>query len=78
MKDGIKQILGKRITAFVVTESPTAPRRQVFLIFSDNTHFEFYGHEFTGASGLGTGGLEQVRDYVAKFSSAEITMQAVE
>ena len=52
MKDGLKQILGKRIAGVVVADGNSAPRQQVFLVFSDGTRFEFHGELFTCGGGL--------------------------
>ena len=42
-KDGVGQIVGKRITAVVMTEnSKTGPQSQLYLAFSDGTSFEFW------------------------------------
>ena len=52
MKDGVKDIVGKRIAAVVVAESDRSPRSQVFLIFADGSNFEFYGENLTCCAGL--------------------------
>ena len=52
MKTGLKDIIGKQITAVVVAESDHAPKQQVFLVFADGTRFELYGEGFTCCSGL--------------------------
>jgi hypothetical protein len=74
MHAGIKEVIGKRITAVVVAESPRLPQRQVFLIFADDTYFEFYGTDcgFSWTEGVDPGGLEKVRAYIAQFAGAEI------
>ena len=64
MKDGIKQIIGKTIERVVVAQSSVAPKQQVFLLFSDGTHFELYGEQFTCGAGLDEGGMDRVRGYV--------------
>jgi hypothetical protein len=63
----IKEIVGKRIVGIVVKENKlAAPPRQVFLIFDDETNFEFYaGCEVTWTSGVRPGGLDWVRQYGA-------------
>jgi hypothetical protein len=38
----LSQLLGKRIAGIVLKESEGTPRGQLFLIFDDGTHFEFY------------------------------------
>lgn len=39
MKKGLERIIGKNIVSVVVNQK----RGQVFLVFSDETSFEFYG-----------------------------------
>jgi len=46
MKDGLKSIIGKRISAVVVAEGDIGRSKQVFLVFADGTRFEFYGAQF--------------------------------
>lgn len=71
MKDGIKKIVGKTISAVVVAEKERgAPENQVFLVFSDNTSFELYG-AFNVASGTDPGGIEAACRY-AKQCGAHI------
>jgi hypothetical protein len=52
MKDGIAQIVGRRIAGVVVAQSPRGPRQQVFLVFEDGTRFEFWGENFSCCSGV--------------------------
>jgi|PlaIllAssembly_1097288.scaffolds.fasta_scaffold47651_2 hypothetical protein len=40
--DYLSQLLGKRITGIVMKESDGTPKSQLFLLFEDDTHFEFY------------------------------------
>jgi hypothetical protein len=65
LKPQIKEIVGKRIMAVVVKENPRlSPPRQVFLIFDDETNFEFYSNsEVTWTSGVRPGGIDWVRNY---------------
>ena len=42
LKDGLPQLLGKRICGAVVKEGDRLPRMQVFLIFDDDTYYEVY------------------------------------
>jgi hypothetical protein len=60
MKDGLRYIVGKRIAA-VVAASPRAPRQQVFLVFDDDTRFEFWGENFSCCSGLEDAGKARER-----------------
>jgi len=77
MKDGIQQLLGKRIKAAIVAESPTSPRTQMFLVFTDDTSFEFYGNEFSGAGRLDQRGIENVRRYISQHPEARITAEYI-
>src|SRR3954469_3862511 len=52
MKDGLKEIIGKRIATVVVAQADRNPRVQVFLVFADGSSFEFYGESFTCCAGL--------------------------
>ncbi len=52
MKEGLKEIVGKRIAGVVLAESDHDPSQQVFLVFSDGTTFEFHGRQFTCCAGL--------------------------
>jgi hypothetical protein len=72
MKNGIQDTVGKRISGIVVAENTQAPRRQVFLIFDDNTYFEFYGNEFSGASGIDPGNAANAAAYATKAKGAKI------
>ncbi len=69
MKDGLEQLPGKTIRAVV------ADRKwgRVFLIFSDEIHFEFYpdttGVNWTRA--VDAGGLERVLGYVNASEAPE-------
>jgi hypothetical protein len=64
-KQEIAEIVGKKIVGVVVKEnSRSSPPRQVFLIFDDETSFEFYANcELTWTSGVHPGGIQWVRDY---------------
>lgn len=66
MKDGIKQIIGKTVTGVLVGHNERAPSRQVFLLFSDGTSFEFWGNDFTGAGGVDPGDARSVRESIER------------
>jgi hypothetical protein len=74
---GLSQIIGKTIDAVVVKESQRTPQFQVFLVFSDNTHFEFYCNteEIGFNKRVYEGGLEKVRKYMTE-ESRRITFQS--
>jgi hypothetical protein len=67
---GLSQTVGKTISGVVVKNRKDGCYTgqlcfQVFLLFSDNTYYEFYNDaRFTGCSGVDRGGAEEVRDYI--------------
>ena len=70
--DCLSQLLGKRITGIVVKESDGTPKSQLFLLFDDDTHFEFYCvfDRIVPTKGLwqhGEGhGIQNVREYMGE------------
>lgn len=66
IKIAIEDIIGKTIKHVVVKESDSAPTAQVFLIFTDDTHYELYSSNgiIRGAGSVDPGGLEWVRAYL--------------
>jgi hypothetical protein len=64
MKSQIREILGKKISGVVVKEGEDEPKTQIFLLFSDGTHYEFYGI-IHGTGGVDRGGIKEVRQYMA-------------
>ena len=67
LKDGLPQLLGKRICGAVVKEGDRLPQMQVFLIFDDDTYYEIYTDStIYGTGGVDRGGIEHVRQYMPK------------
>jgi len=67
MKQGIKEIIGKTITSIIAVENQEPSyHNQVFLIFSDNTSFEFYGTGITCASGIDKYGIDGVNKRIER------------
>ncbi len=65
-RGGFEKMIGKRIKGVVVKESSSdLPRVQVFLLFTDDTYFEFYGSTISGCNDVDHGGLEAVKSYMA-------------
>ena len=65
MKPEIKDIAGKMIKGIVVKKSDRNPKSQVFLLFNDNTYYEFYSTEkINGADGVDHGGMDAVKNYI--------------
>jgi hypothetical protein len=73
MKDGIEQIVGRAITAVVVSHNNNAPSRQVFLVFSDGTSFELWGNDLHCAGGLDRQGMPEVIAHLERRGSQFIT-----
>ena len=65
MKEGIYEILGKRISGIIVKKAEESqPRSQLFLLFDDNTYYEMYSYsEIIGTSGLASGDRKNVLNY---------------
>lgn len=65
---GTKGILGKTIVGIIKKRNAigTTPKDQVFLLFSDNTYFEFYSIDgrILCTGGVDEGGLDAVRGYM--------------
>lgn len=65
LKEALPQLLGKRICGAVVKQGDRSPRMQVFLVFDDDTYYEFYTDStIFGAGGVDRGGIEHVRQYI--------------
>ncbi|MEO5676709.1 MAG: hypothetical protein ABIQ84_04110 [Usitatibacter sp.] len=63
MKSGLKDIVGKQIAAVVYAKGGRHyPTTHVFLVFTDGTHFEFYGPDFSCCAGLDQ--AERIAQYV--------------
>ncbi len=63
MKDIVRAILGKRIKTVIINErNDSMLRQQMFLVFDDDTYFEFYGHISPGPA-LSAGGEEAALKY---------------
>jgi hypothetical protein len=68
MKSGVKEILGKTITGVIakIARNGLPPRSQVFLVFDDNTYYEFFSYaEICGTSGARLGGMDAALAYMA-------------
>jgi hypothetical protein len=72
MKSGIEQIIGKTVAGVVVADSHIRkyPDKHIFITFTDDTFFEIYGENFSGASGLETGGLVGVENCVKQLGAS--------
>jgi hypothetical protein len=69
IKPEVRDIVGKTIVGVLVADNPRVPGRQVFLVFNDNTYYEFYGPDgqlgFTG--GACPGGMADAERYAGGF-----------
>ena len=64
MKDGLKDIIGKTITSVIVASREGRDYRDhVFLVFADDTSFEFWGPNFSCIRGIYKGGMEYAINY---------------
>ena len=62
----IKDIVGKTIKGIVVKKSDIKnPTSQIFLLFNDNTYYEFYCDSIIrGTNGIDNGGMDTVKNYM--------------
>jgi hypothetical protein len=63
---GASLIIGKTIVGIIEKKNTqgTSPASQIFLLFSDNTNYEFYSSDrIRGTSDIGVGGNNEVRRY---------------
>ena len=73
MRDKIRLILGKRIQSVVTSaDNRCGPPGQLFLIFDDDTVYEFYG-TISGTSNL-TGGGAKRAEICARKSIGKVTV----
>ena len=65
-KAEVASIIGKTIKHIVVKEGSRGPRAQVFLVFMDDSYYEFYSTHgsISGAGSLDVGGIEAARRYL--------------
>jgi hypothetical protein len=73
MKSYIEQIVGKTIAGVVVRDAHSEPKRQVFLVFTDDTHFELYGDYFAFGKHVYPGGMAHVIK-VAELGAKEVAV----
>jgi hypothetical protein len=65
MKSAAGRIVGKTIAGIIVKKGNGPPRSQVFLLFDDDTYYEFYADaKISGAGGVDQGGPDAVRAYM--------------
>ena len=60
-KRGLPEILGKRITGYIVTSANRSPKYQFYLAFDDGTTYEIYSETvISGAGGVDHEDIDQV------------------
>lgn len=72
MKPHIAKIIGKTIVNVVVAEADRNPKQQVYLVFTDGTHFELYGGWFTCANHIQPGDVTNLLDYMKNYERTKI------
>lgn len=78
MKNALGHIVGKTITGVIVAENEdnrVQPRHHVFLVFSDDTYFEFFGQDFRCAGGVDPGGYASARLYAELRMNAKVIQE---
>lgn len=65
-ENAISKLVGKTIIGVIKKENirGTTPASQIFLLFNDNTYYEFYSFSnIMSTSDIDEGGIDQVRRY---------------
>lgn len=70
MKGAFDEVKGKTIEGIIIKNGRNHPPKwQIFLVFDDSTHFEFYSSEndqhLSGIGGVDKGGADRVRRYMS-------------
>ena len=69
-KNALQEIIGKTIRSIVFQSGGDInPETQLFLVFEDDTYFEFYGREIDFVRSISEGDIKKALDYARKFSS---------
>lgn len=76
MKSHIKKIIGKTIEKVVVAKGPRDPHQQVYLLFTDGTHFEIYGDWFTCANHIEHGNEQALRNLLEGYGRTEVIVHS--
>ena len=78
-KESLKEVIGKTIRSVVFRSGYDAsPEAQLFLVFEDNTYFEFYGQEIDCGRTLSEGDINHAIGYARKFSSKLLIVNKLE
>jgi len=65
----LNEMVGKTISGVVVKEGP---RQMIFVVFSDDTHMEFYGSDIHNIKGIRPGGMEEVLSYCPDIKLVQV------
>jgi hypothetical protein len=72
--DQLGKLVGKTIKSIVVSDNNSLPPRcQVFLVFTDDTYYEFYGSEIHATHGPDQGDETAAIEYAEKFAGSITT-----
>lgn len=70
VKSGVKRILGKTISGIIVKDREGTPKTQLFLLFDDDTWYEFYSmsEDIKTTTAERSGGLKGLYNYMGDTS----------
>jgi hypothetical protein len=66
IKSAIRDVIGRTSAGVFITKNRGEPQNQLFIVFSDGTHYEIWGHVST-AGGVDRGGLDEAERYARSF-----------
>jgi hypothetical protein len=65
----LQEVIGKTIRSIIFRSGRDVnPETQLFLVFEDDTYFEFYGQDMGFVRSLSEGDTTKATDYARKFS----------
>jgi hypothetical protein len=66
LKEGVRHVVGRRISGVIVKTAESSPCSQVFILFDDGRYYEFYSDgAIQGIGGVDPGGHDAVLRYQA-------------
>jgi hypothetical protein len=69
-KDSLQEVIGKTIRSIVFRSGRQVhPEVQLFLVFEDDTYFEFCGQQIDFVRSLSAGDVSKAMAYATKFGS---------
>jgi len=72
VKSGLKDMIGRTVSAVVIAERPHSPKVLLFLAFTDGTFYEIYGDDIHATSGVCNGGAQDAATYANLFSPEKL------